>query len=274
MINDEYNQKIDFLKSEIIKLKNKYGKRFKWAISLKRNKYIVDLLDEIFPMLADKKYLTRTKIYWLLHDFKDFPRCPVCGKPVEKNVTSSFKLIVHCSKKCACNDELTIQKIKQTSLERFGVPCTFQSQQCWDAIHKAVIHKYGGTTGNIWETEYGKKRCKETRYLKNNGKYESEQTTQLRKNTIIERYGGTTGNIWETEQGKQSILETHLRKFGYKNYNQRPESRAHLSEILYSPEVQEKMRATKKKNGTFNTSKPENESYELLCLKFGNDNVI
>lgn len=65
--------------------------------------------------------------------------------------------------------------------------------------------KYGGTTGNIWETDYGKQQCKKSRYKKYDGKWESNATKEQRKSTIIERYGGTTGNIWSTEHGKNSM---------------------------------------------------------------------
>lgn len=36
----------------------------------------------------------------------------------------------------------------------------------------------------------------------------------------------------------------------------------------------EKCTATKRRNGSFNASKPEEDSYKLLCNKFGIENVI
>ena len=41
-----------------------------------------------------------------------------------------------------------------------------------------------------------------------------------------------------------------------------------------SPEARQKANETKRRNGTFNTSKPEEEAYELLCERFSADDVI
>lgn len=149
-----------------------------------------------------------------------------------------------------------------------------QTEKAWDAIHKSVIEKYGGTTGNIWETEYGKNRCKETKLKRNDGKFESEETTQKRKDTIISRYGGTTGNIFGTEHGKSSCKKTWKKKYGFEHPNQNPEKRKHISECMQSDEVQEKRNTTMMQNHSFNTSKPEEEAYKILCEKFGADDVI
>ena len=48
-----------------------------YHVVLKGQKYsfIKEYLNKLFPMLADKQYTVGTKIYWLLHDLHDFPRC-------------------------------------------------------------------------------------------------------------------------------------------------------------------------------------------------------
>jgi len=43
---------------------------------------------------------------------------------------------------------------------------------------------------------------------------------------------------------------------------------------MQSDEVQEKRNNTMMKNHSFNTSKPEEDAYELICKKFGIDCVI
>ena len=273
-MNIKRDQKIIQLKQEVQKFKEKYGNRFAWAISLKRNKYIVDALDEIFPQLKDGDYTIQTKLYWLLYDMNDFPKCVVCGKPIHKNVGTSWIYATHCSRYCAAIDKATLDKTHQTNMKLYGVPCTLQTEKSWNAIHQAVINKYGGTTGNIWETEYGINKCKETKLKKNNGKYESEETKQKRKNKIISKYGGTTGNIFGTEYGINKIKQTNLQRIGYEYYTQTPKARTHMSEIQRSPEMRQKINETKRRNGTFNTSKPEEDSYVLLCNEFSKENVI
>lgn len=270
MTEDKRKHIIEWLKNEVQKFKNRYRKRFAWAISLKRNKHIVDMLDEIFPQLKEGNYSIQTKLYWLLNDLQDFPKCVVCDNPIYSQVGTTWHMPTHCSKLCAMSDYATIEKIRQTNIRLYGVPCTFQTEKSWNAIHKAVIDKYGGTTGNIWETEYGIQRCKETKLKKNNGQYESEETKQLRKNTIIDKYGGTTGNIFGTEHGIEQIKKTNLQNYGVEYILSLPQY--HTPEIIANNLP--KINATKKRNGTFNTSKPEEDAYKYLCQKFKQDDII
>ena len=270
MTDDDRKHIIEWLKNEVQKFKDRYGKRFAWAISLKRNKYIVDVLDQIFPQLKEGNYPIQTKLYWLLNDLQNFPKCVVCGNPIYSPVRTSWRIATHCSKSCASCDEATLQKIQQTNMRLYGVPCTFQNEKSWNAIHKAVIDKYGGTTGNIWETEYGIQKCKETKLKKNNGQYESEETKQLRKTTIINKYGGTTGNIFGTQYGIDHIKQTNLKNYGVEHILSLPQY--HTPEIVAKNLL--KINVTKQRNGTFNTSKSEEDTYELLCNYFLKDNVI
>jgi hypothetical protein len=47
-----------------------------------------------------------------------------------------------------------------------------------------------------------------------------------------------------------------------------------MHDIMSSEDIQQRIMSTKRKNGTFNTSKPEDKSYELLCEKFDKDDII
>lgn len=44
--------------------------------------------------------------------------------------------------------------------------------------------------------------------------------------------------------------------------------------MIASNKVQQKIIAAKKKNGTVNSSKPEEKSYELLCSHFSKEDVV
>ena len=269
MIIEEQKQ---FLKNKIEKLKLKYRKRYRYAVSLKKNKYLRDQLDLIFPQLKSSFFKVSTKIYWLEHDMTDFLKCTVCRKSIFKNIYDEPSF--HCSKHCAAIDKATLQKTENTNMKKYGVKYMFQCEKSLKNIRKSIIEKYGGKTGNIWSTDFGKQQCIKTKFQKNNGNYENNETIEKRKNTIKSKYGGTTGNIFGTEQGKKHIKETNLMLYRKEHFNQTSSARKHLSEILQSISIQTKINETKRKNGSFNISKSEEKSYEILCRKYGNENII
>lgn len=114
---------------------------------------------------------------------------------------------------------------------------------------------------------------------------------------------------WSDEQRKK-IADTCRKKYGTDRYLDSKEGREKITKIKSAPEfcnkmsniisskkVQEKTKATcmlkygvispmklpettekvgnsKRKNGTWNTSKPEENMYDVLCIKFGKDDIV
>lgn len=113
-------------------------------------KYLKDWIDESTPLLNDKFYKTRTKIYWILTGLEDFPSCKTCGKKIlNKNV----------------------KRLNQTLLDF----CSFRCQTLYflDDINKKKIEKYG----DIWnykkcikttEDRYGVSNCSKLSFFHKN----------------------------------------------------------------------------------------------------------
>ena len=108
-----------------------------------------------------------------------------------------------------------------------------------------------------------------TRYKKNNGKWESKSTAQQRRKQSLEKYGFASPN--SSPIVKQHKKEGCLKKFGVDSYSKT--EMYHKQMILANDERKAKEYATKKKNGTFNISKPEIRVYEFLCKHYGKDDV-
>lgn len=109
------------------------------------------------------------------------------------------------------------------------------------------------------------------------------------KQTCLERYG--VENTFALEETKQKIKETNLQRYGVEWNSQRPEvtlkaqqtrnsNGTSARQLFESTEIYKdgltfkeyygkKCYETKKKNGTFNTSKPEDELYYALIERFG-----
>lgn len=65
-----------FMRSD--KFKDKYGG-------------YIDKINELTPLLADPYYKIKTKVYWVLHDIKEFPKCHCegCHNAITRNVVSA-----------------------------------------------------------------------------------------------------------------------------------------------------------------------------------------
>lgn len=199
--------------------------------------------------------------------------------------------------------EEVLAKTKQTNIEKYGVPYTTQNlkvqekrrQTCqekygtdysWQATSvkekiQQSIHEHFGEEG-LKSKEVREKTIAtcQKRYGTNNGGA-SQQALEKIKKTTLEHYGVESSfqanevkdKIKKTcqekygvnyasqaKEVKNKIVKTMLERYGVRCQYQRPELRAKLS----SPEVIAKKYETKRKNGTFNTSKPEDRCYEVL----------
>lgn len=106
-------------KEEISEIVNKHKNCFSTILKSKKYKYLLDFILENTPLLIDSKYNLSTKIYWVLNDLHEFPRCKICGKELRKNVKNFiYGYHEHCSNKCACNDVSVKEKTKETNLKK------------------------------------------------------------------------------------------------------------------------------------------------------------
>ena len=98
--------------------------------------------------------------------------------------------------------------------------------------------------------------------------FQSEYNKEKLHQWIVE-HGGET-NVFQTSYAKEKSKQTMLEKYGAPCSMQSDEIK---SKYDFNA-INSKGNETKRKNGTFNTSKPEDVAYELLCRKFGSNDVI
>lgn len=102
------------------------------------------------------------------------------------------------------------------------------------------------------------------RLLTSIAKYGAGCNIQKVKQTCLEKYG--VDNVYRTDWCIEKIKETTFSHYGVTNYMQTEE----YNKKTHTPECIKKRNDTKRKNKTFNTSKPENRSFELLKKYFPN----
>lgn len=276
-----------------------------WEMLRKNINYSSSDIKEIF-------YLNRENL-------KEIPKCPICGNNKKFlgigkqycNTCGNKQCIMEFSKQKAYNTKLkrygdpywrNPEKAKQTCLEKYGVECSWQSENNKQKSKQTKLKRYGnenyvnseknkqtcleryGTTTYLHSTE-GKERAKQT-ILEKYGveniqsnekikekirkvkleKYGSLNNYEKIKQTVLEKYG--VENISQSEEIKNKKKETCLKHYGVEYYLQLKEVKHHMSEVLSSPEILDKIYKTKKKNNSFKKSDWENTVFNKLLEKF------
>ena len=132
---------------------------------------------------------------------------------------------------------------KKTNLERYGVEWATSSEIIKEKVRKTCFEKYG--KNYYFQTDECKRRTKEF-CLKNYG------VEYISQSPII----------------KEKIKETNRKKYGVDFYSKTKEFKNKIHEN--KEKILEKIFITKRKNGTFNTSKLEDNCYILIKEKFSN----
>ena len=206
-INDEYISNLFFGKRQFIK---EYYKKYLNNQDSEISQYIINRYND------SKSF--KESIYRIKYNIEKRPVCEECGKELTfiggKDVFARF-----CCRKCANNNELSKQRLKETCIKKYGVD-------------------------NVAKSNYFKEK-----YIKH----------------IQEKYNDTSiTNAWQAKEVIEKIKQTTLEHYGVINYGLTKEHQNKLK----SKEVIKKRENTKRKNHTFNTSKDENESYNLLKEKY------
>lgn len=150
-----------------------------------------------------------------------------------------------------------IEKRKQTNLEKYGVEEILQLPQIHEKSKQTKINKYKNATYN--NQEKSKQTCLEKYGV--NYSFQSDNNKEKAKQTCIEKYG--VDNISKSEKNKQKIKNNCFEQYGVYAHTQRPEIRKKISNALING-GSNKAIETKKKNGTFNSSKYEKDFEQFL----------
>lgn len=299
-----------------LELKNIIEPKYRgYTIALKSKKYrhLLNWINSSLPLLQNSFYKLSTKCYWILAGLVDFPKCLKCNNTLEfKNVNVKVGYPQYCSNYCQITskefkeqrlktwkenygDEITTspsqakvvqQKQMETTLKNHGVKFPMQSKEIFEHGRQTKLEKYGD------KNYVNPEKALETRHDKNNGKFESEESTALRKQTCKKTYGTTCVLI--STYGKEQIKKTSQRKYGTDSPNSAEIVKQNkvlaiqerygenivnvfqlqaVKDIVQSKfeESIKKCNATKKKRGTFNSSSSEKLIFEHLCKLFPND---
>jgi len=220
--------------------------------ALKRAQEICDSLDpkewEILLYPTEENYDSGVNLKHL-----------VCGT-IKKETVRNFNAHYNWLKYITCNNKQCINfKKKQTTLKNYGVLHSSQSETVKAKMKNTNLLKFGFE--NAAQSEIIKNKMKNTNLLKRGVEYslQSKEVKEKAKQSNLLKFG--VEYVFQSEIIKDKMKNTNLLKRGVEHAAQ-------------SKEVREKGYQTKKKNNSFNTSKPENKLYLKFCKIYGEENVI
>ena len=146
------------------------------------------------------------------------------------------------------------EKREETFMKKYGCKCSLQNEEVRRKIKQTKLEKYGDE--NFINHKKYKQTCLEKYGVDNS--FKANEIKKKIKQTCLEKYGDE--NYRNVEKHKQTCLE----RYGVETYTQTEEfknkvdwKKTNIKQIL-----------TKKKNGTLCTSKLEQQSYEILKVKY------
>lgn len=190
------------------------------------------------------------------------PVCKYCNKETVYRCLGNYA--PYCSRKCANNANL--EKRKETCLLKYGFDNPAKSEKVKEKGRQTCLNKYGVTNGG-WAPEV-REKIKKT----NQERYgvdmplQSKEILDKTKETSKEKFG--TEYYMRTKEFREVSKEVFLDKYGYECAMKSPIVRKKLSNKLNTEEVRQKIYQSKKKNHSFNTSKPEEELFLYIKSKF------
>ena len=174
--------------------------------------------------------------------------------------TNRNKINETCLKKYGRISGFNYQKSKETCLKKYGVENGGGSKEALEKINNTVKAKYG--VDYFFQSERFKNKSKQTCLEKYGVEYslQSEEIKEKIKNTCLEKYG--VEYSLQSEEIKEKIKNTCLEKYGVEIFCKSEEYLKQKDKII------NKIYYSRKKNGTLNTSKPEEELYLYIKEKF------
>ncbi len=198
----------------------------------KITEYLKNRFDDIDENTTEFEIIFRIK-----YNIENRPTCHVCGKPVEFVGKPSLKYRTYCSLSCLSKD--TANKVEQ----KYGVRSTLRLDDIQEKSKFTLLEKYG--VDHNWKVkEIHDKTVQKTSEL-----YDRKDLVEKSKQTKLERYGDANYNNYEKAK------ETWLEHYGV-------DHPLKIKEIIEN--AQQKRQITLKKNGTYNTSKIEENLADYL----------
>ena len=141
-------------------------------------------------------------------------RCKVCGKILDpaKYLNNPANRIQYCSRKCSQSAPERLEKVKKTSLERFGAENAMQAKAIQDKMKATNVERYG--VENVFQSEEKKEKIRQTN-LERYGAENYVQSTDWREKTVKTNQEKLGVNFpAQNPEVMEKVRQTNLERYG------------------------------------------------------------
>lgn len=220
------------IKEQLKFLRDKMPKNYISFIKSKKNQEkfnFIRRINDAVPLLMDSFYTINTKVYWILNDINEFPKCENDGIEIKdniKNLSNGYGSIVACCKKCFI--KLRTKKVQEINIKKYGSPNPFQFKA--KQIHEHHKKKYGNACpANNKEI---RRKIEEANLKKFGTKFYSS-TKECREkvsSTNMQKYGVTC--TLRSAESLKKTKETNLKNWGEENISSSKKFQEHKRQML------------------------------------------
>lgn len=160
---------------------------------------------------------------------------------------------------------VNVEKCKQTKLERYGS----ENYNNTEKNKQTCLERYG--VDNAFKLEEKKRKIKQTCLERYGVEYASQSEVQKQhsRERFNERFG--TDCALSSQEVREKAKKTCIKKYGVDCYNKSDEAKKHISKILSSKEIQNKINESKRKNNSFSSSTIQNDFKTFLEENYKGD---
>jgi hypothetical protein len=196
--------------------------------------------------------------------------CDVCFKEF-KGIKRTLKLEFHfCGKSCMNEaqrkDGILWKRNRERCIEKYGVAHQLSMQSVREKVSKTCIEKYGVVNPSQADVVREKKSASLRRTFAERG----DEIKKKRMTSNLESFG-VPWPMMSQEVRDKSRLSFSSR------YGEGVKCAMDIKEVVERTDFESaaiKRHESMKRNGTYKTSKPEEQIYNFLCEKYGADNVV
>lgn len=199
-----------------------------WCIKLKKSKtreaYLIrQSLIVQTPFLPEDATLQQ-RAWHIINNQNSVPTCPMCNNNLKFQKSGNYSK--YCSQKCVANSPETTAKKLKTNIKKYGSEEAYREASA-KKLKNISMEKYG--VENLFQSQIVKEKSKETMQKKYGVSHPSESTDILikRKQTMVDRYG--VEHALQSPDSKNKFIKTMRERFG-------------VEYALQSDAVQEQMR--------------------------------
>jgi hypothetical protein len=169
--------------------------------------------DKLKEIIIDNNISIAENIYRIIHDIES-ATC-LCGKSLSF-ISYKSGYSKYCSSKCANNDIVIREKIIVTCHQRYGGKSPANSLQVRNKMKATTLERFG--VENAFQSERSK--IKNTNLIKFGVENvaHSAEIKEKKKRTCLERYGSETP--FHSGEIRQKIVSNNLKKYGVENFKQ------------------------------------------------------